>query len=62
VDATALRLQAERCRRLAKSIYNSAAVAELEAYAGQLEERAARLDETAPAALPWSIGTGEPSP
>jgi hypothetical protein len=37
--------QAQRCWRLAKSIYNQEAAAELEAYARQLEERALRLAE-----------------
>lgn len=39
-----LREQAQRCWRLARSIYNAEAAAELEAYARQLEERAERLE------------------
>jgi hypothetical protein len=35
------RSQAERCRRLAKSIYNTKVAADLEAYARELELRAA---------------------
>lgn len=41
-----LREQAQRCWRLARSIYNAEAAAELEAYARQLEERAERLETT----------------
>jgi hypothetical protein len=50
-----LREQAQRCSRLAKSIYNPAAAADLEAYARQLEERAQELEArpvTEPPALP----------
>jgi hypothetical protein len=43
--AQALHERAARCRRLAKMIYTPAVVAELEAYAVQLEERLARLEE-----------------
>lgn len=39
-----LREQAQRCWRLAQAIYNAEAVAELEAYARQLEQRAERLE------------------
>lgn len=39
-----LREQAQRCSRLAKSIYNPEAAAGLEAYARQLEERAQELE------------------
>jgi hypothetical protein len=39
-----LREQAQRCWRLAQSIYNAQAAAELEAYARQLEERANGLE------------------
>ena len=46
---TTLREQAQRCWRLAQSIYNAEAAAELEAYARQLEERAHELEaEPAP--------------
>ena len=41
---TILREQAQRCWRLAQSIYNAEAAAELEAYARQLEERALELE------------------
>ena len=41
VDAMALRSQAERCRRLAMSIYNPPVSADLEACARQLDEQAA---------------------
>jgi hypothetical protein len=40
----ALRDEAQRCRRLAKSIYNQMATAELEAHARALEEQAAKLE------------------
>lgn len=40
----ALRDEAQRCRRLAKSIYNPTAAAELEACARALEEQAAQLE------------------
>jgi hypothetical protein len=43
--AQALHERVARCRRLAKMIYTPAVVAELEAYAVQLEERLARLEE-----------------
>jgi hypothetical protein len=46
-----LREQAQRCWRLAKSIYNPEAAADLEVYARQLEECAERL-EAAPALEP----------
>jgi hypothetical protein len=36
--------QAQRCWRLAKSVYNQETAAELEAYARQLEERAKILE------------------
>ena len=39
-----LREQAQRCWRLAKSIYNAEASADLEVYARQLEERAQELE------------------
>ena len=45
VVAKVLLEQAQRCWRLAKSIYNPEAAADLEAYARQLEERAKRLEE-----------------
>jgi hypothetical protein len=41
MQSETFRLQAERCRRLAKSIYNSKVTANLEAYARELELRAA---------------------
>ena len=41
MQSETFRLQAERCRRLAKSIYNSEVAANLEAYARELELRAA---------------------
>jgi len=44
VLVTKLREQAQRCSRLAKSIYNPEAAADLEAYARQLEERAQELE------------------
>lgn len=40
----ALRDEAQRCRRLANSIYNQMATAELEARARALEEEAAQLE------------------
>lgn len=40
----AIRDEAQRCRRLANSIYNPTATAELEARARALEERAAQLE------------------
>jgi len=40
----ALRDEAQRCRRLANSIYNQMATAELEARAQALEEEAAQLE------------------
>ena len=40
----ALRDEAQRCRRLANSIYNQTTTAELEARAHALEERAAQLE------------------
>ena len=44
MSAEAYRSQAERCRRLANLIYNNPKVAaELEAYARQLERRAAAM-------------------
>ena len=49
--------QAQRCWRLAKSIYNQEAAAELEAYARQLEERALRLAEEERPAQPGSAAT-----
>lgn len=39
-----IREEAEKYRRLANSIYNPPATAELEAHACELEERAARLE------------------
>lgn len=42
--AKALLEQAQQCWRLAGSIYNQEIAAELEAYARQLEEQAARLE------------------
>lgn len=39
-----IREEAERCRRLANSIYNPTTTAELEDHARALEERAARLE------------------
>ena len=44
MQSETFRLQAERCRRLAKSIYNSEVAANLEAYARELELRAAALE------------------
>jgi hypothetical protein len=41
----ALRVEAEKYRRLANSIYNPNATAELEAHARALEERATQLEE-----------------
>jgi hypothetical protein len=41
MQSETFRLQAERCRRLARSIYNSEVTANLEAYARELELRAA---------------------
>ncbi len=41
MQSEAFRSQAERCRRLAKSIYNAEVAANLEAYARELELRAA---------------------
>src|SRR5260221_629893 len=41
---TKLREQAQRCSRLAKSIYNPEAAADLEAYARQLQERPQELE------------------
>jgi hypothetical protein len=49
--------QAQRCWRLAKSIYNQEAAAELEAYARQLEERARRLAEEESPPQPGSAAT-----
>ncbi|MGO8917544.1 MAG: hypothetical protein ACLQJR_16685 [Stellaceae bacterium] len=48
VDTISLHEEAERCRRLAKSIYNPTVTEELEAYAAQLEERAAELSNADP--------------
>jgi hypothetical protein len=45
VEAKILRAQADRCRRLAKAIYNAAVASDLEAYARQLDHRAAALEE-----------------
>ena len=45
MDCVALRAQAERCRRLARSIYNLSVTSQLEAYASQLEELAAHLQQ-----------------
>jgi hypothetical protein len=58
MSVQALRDQAERCKRLANSIYNPAAAAELEAHARALEEQAKRL-EAARLSAP-SPTTGEP--
>lgn len=44
----ALRDEAQRYRRLANSIYNQTATAELEARARALEERAAQLEAAKP--------------
>ena len=45
--------QAQQCWRLASSIYNQEIAAELEAYARQLEQRAASLaEETGPSCRP----------
>ena len=44
MSAQALRDEAQRCRRLASSIYNPTVAAELEAHARALEERALRLE------------------
>jgi hypothetical protein len=44
MQSETFRLQAERCRRLAKSIYNSEVAANLEAYAHELELRATALE------------------
>ena len=44
MSVQALRDQAERCKRLANSIYNPAAAAQLEAHARALEEQAKRLE------------------
>jgi hypothetical protein len=40
--------QAQRCWRLARSVYNQQTAAELEAYARQLEERARFLEGKEP--------------
>jgi hypothetical protein len=40
--------QAQRCWRLARSVYNQQTAAELEAYARQLEERARFLERKKP--------------
>ena len=47
-ERAALREQAQRCRRLAKSIYNPEVAAELEDYARQLEAEEAKLASRAP--------------
>jgi len=47
VVAKVLLEQAQQCWRLASSIYNQEIAAELEAYARQLEKRAASLKEEA---------------
>jgi hypothetical protein len=44
MQSETFRLQAERCRRLAKSIYNTKVAADLETYAHELELRAAALE------------------
>jgi hypothetical protein len=49
--------QAQRCWRLAKSIYNQEAAAELEAYARQLEEQARRLEQEERQAQPSGAAT-----
>jgi hypothetical protein len=60
VDAKCLRQQADRCRRLARSIYNPTAAAELEAYAEQLEGRAAVVAPISQLENPTAISTDEP--
>ena len=45
MEAKVLRSQADRCRRLAEAIYNASVAADLEAYARQLDHRAAALEE-----------------
>ena len=60
VVAKTLLDQAQRCWRLAKSIYNQEAVADLEAYARQLEERAKRLQEEERQAPPSGAATSAP--
>jgi hypothetical protein len=44
MQSETFRSQVERCRRLAKSIYNSEVAANLEAYARELEIRTAALE------------------
>jgi hypothetical protein len=53
VEARALREKAERCRRLAHSIYNDGLSSDLETYARSLEEQAKALEEST--ALPRTI-------
>ena len=48
----ALLEEAQRYRRLAKSIYNARTAAELEAHARALEDEAARLDVGRPRSRP----------
>ncbi len=50
----ALREEAQRCRRLANSIYNPTVSAELEARARRLEEQAAQLEAAKRATEPPS--------
>jgi hypothetical protein len=52
VIRASLREQAQRCWRLAKSIYNAEASADLEVYARQLEERAQELEPRHPSEPP----------
>lgn len=61
MDCGALRAQAERCRRLARSIYNLSVTDQLEAYARQLEELAARLQQAVspPEVAPTIAAKGE---
>lgn len=51
METGAFRWQAERCRRLAKSIYNFEVAADLEAYAQELERRAAALEGSQPSSF-----------
>jgi hypothetical protein len=45
-DPAVLREEAQRCRRLAKSITDDAAIAHLEALALELEQRALAIERT----------------
>lgn len=60
MEATKLLLQAERCRRLARSIYNADVAADLETYARQLEERVDQLALDVTEIFPNLPGAREP--